>query len=227
MEGAVAMVRAKQGGRMTLSEQAYKQIKEAICQGKITSGDILSENQLAQDLGMSRTPVREALRALASEDWLEIKNGVGAYVKPLSSKDIQDLYEVRRLLEVQAAKTSVYRITDGEIDGLEARFRQLLEQTGSGGAGADPKAFSQLDWELHELIVERCQNNYIKSIMRNNTANMKCYQALSFEALHDLRESTRQHLNILVLLRRRDREGLTAALDKHLEWAAGFLNSSR
>ena len=51
-------------------------------------------------------PIAE-LRALASEDWLEIKNGVGAYVKPLSSKDIRDLYEVRCLLEVQAAKTAV------------------------------------------------------------------------------------------------------------------------
>ena len=221
------MVRAKCGDRMTLSEQAYKQIKEAICEGRIVSGDILSENQLAQDLGMSRTPVREALRALASEDWLEIKNGVGAYVKPLSAKDIQDLYEVRRLLEVQAAKTSVYRVADEEIDRLEARSQQLLEQTVDHGADLDPKIFSELDWELHELIVERCQNNYIKSIMRNNTANMKCYQALSFEALHDLRESTLQHLHILALLRQRDREGLPAALDQHLEWAAGFLGSAR
>ena len=212
--------------KQTLAEVAYEKIKEAICEGKIVSGDILSENQLAHDLGMSRTPIREALRALASEDWLEIKNGVGAYVKPLSSKDIHDLYEVRCLLEVQAAKTSVYRITNEEIDRLEARFQQLLERTGGQSSDLDPKAFSELDWELHELIVERCQNNYIKSIMRNNTANMKCYQALSFEALHDLRESTLQHLHILALLRQRDSEALTAALKDHLEWAAGFLGPS-
>lgn len=221
------MVRAKHGDRMTLSELAYKQIKEAICEGRIASGDILSENQLAQDLGMSRTPVREALRALASEDWLEIKNGVGAYVKPLSSKDIRDLYEVRCLLEVQAAKTAVCHITAQEIDGLEARFRSLLDTAGDPGAAPDPKAFSELDWELHELIVERCENNYIKSIMRNNTENMKCYQTLSVEALHDIRESTLQHLHILDLLRRREDEALAAALREHLEWAAGFLNIAR
>ena len=212
--------------KRTLAEVAYEKIKEAICEGRIASGDLLSENQLAQDLGMSRTPIREALRALASEDWLEIKNGVGAYVKPLSAKDIHDLYEVRCLLEVQAAKTSVHRITNEEIDRLEERFRQLLERTGSRDREPDPREFSELDWELHELIVERCQNNYIKSIMRNNTASMKCYQALSFEALHDLRESTLQHLNILSLLRQRDSEALTAALKQHLEWAAAFLNPS-
>ena len=176
---------------------------------------------------MSRTPVREALRALASEDWLEIKNGVGAYVKPLSSKDIRDLYEVRCLLEVQAAKTAVRHITAQEIDGLEARSRSLLDTAGDPGAAPDPKAFSELDWELHELIVERCENNYIKSIMRNNTENMKCYQTLSVEALHDIRESTLQHLHILDLLRRREGEALAAALREHLEWAAGFLNIAR
>ena len=60
---------------------------------------------------MSRTPVREALRMLATEDFVEVKNGIGAYVKPLSSKDMEDLYEVRCLLEMQAIKTSIYRIT--------------------------------------------------------------------------------------------------------------------
>lgn len=81
---------------------------------------------------MSRTPVREALRALASENWLEIKNGVGAYVKPLSSKDIEDLYEIRCLLEVQAAKTAVYSISDQEIDDLARRFQELLKNYADG-----------------------------------------------------------------------------------------------
>ena len=79
----------------TLSEQAYNQIKDALLNGRILPGDVLSENQLAADMDMSRTPVREALRALASEGWVDIRNGVGAYVKPLSSKDMEDLYEVR------------------------------------------------------------------------------------------------------------------------------------
>ena len=77
--------------KSTLADRAYEQIKDALCQGKIVPGDILSESQLAQSLGMSRTPVREALRALASEHWLAIRNGVGAYVKPLSSKEMEDV----------------------------------------------------------------------------------------------------------------------------------------
>ena len=209
-------------GRESLSQLAYNQIKEAMCNGKIVEGDILSENQLAQDLGMSRTPVWEALRALASENWLEIKNGVGAYVKPLSSKDIEDLYEIRCLLEVQAAKTAVYHITDAEIDSLEHRFQALLDDYTSGKLPS-PTAFSLLDWELHELIVERCTNNYLKNIMRNNNSNIKRYQLLSFEARNDIKNSMLQHLNILSLLRRRDVPALTEALYNHLTWAASSL----
>ena len=113
--------------KTNLSEQAYNQIKDAICAGRIAPGDILSESRLAEDLGMSRTPVREALRSLASEGFLEIKNGVGAYVKSLSSKDMENLYEIRCLLEMQAIKTSIYRITDQEIDDMERRFQAVYD----------------------------------------------------------------------------------------------------
>lgn len=130
--------------RTNLSEQAYNQIKDAICAGRIAPGDILSESRLAEDLGMSRTPVREALRSLASEGFLEIKNGVGAYVKPLSSKDMENLYEIRCLLEMQAIKTSIYRITDQEIDDMERRFQAVYDACRAGRA--TPSTGSSPTW---------------------------------------------------------------------------------
>ena len=211
--------------RESLSQRAYRQIKDALCTGEIAPGDILSENQLAQNLGMSRTPVREALRTLASENWLEIKNGVGAYVKPLSSKDIEDLYEIRCLLEIQAVKTAVYHISEDEIDALEHRFQAFLHDSNEGKS-PNPQEFSQLDWDLHELIVERCTNNYLKGIMRNNNSSIKRYQLLSFEARNNIRDSALQHLNILSLLRQRDVPALTQALAEHLNWAAHFLENA-
>lgn len=208
--------------KISLSDIAYNKIKDALCEGRIIPGDILSESQLAADMGMSRTPVREALRALASEGWLEIKNGVGTLVKSISSKDIEDLYEIRCLLETYAARTAVFYITTEEIDVLEARFQGLLNICHSGGT-PDPKLFSDMDWELHDLIVQRCKNNYIKSIMQTNTSNIRRYQHLSMEAFNDLEESTRQHLAILALLRSRDADALAQALQKHLKWSAAFL----
>lgn len=208
--------------KISLSESAYNQIKDAICNGKIAPGDILSESQLAQQLGMSRTPVREALRTLETEGFVEIKNGIGAYVKPLSSKDMEDLYEVRCLLEMQAIKTSIYRITNEEIDEFENRFQALFDACERGEHPGQGE-FSELDWNLHILFVERCTNKYIKSIVASYDSNLRRYQSMSVDALNDVRESARQHLEILKTLRIRDPEKASEALKGHLEWSANLL----
>ena len=209
----------------TLSEQAYNQIKDAICQGSVAPGDILSENQIAQQLGMSRTPVREALRALASEGFVEIRNGIGAYVKPLSSKDMEDLYEVRCLLEMLAIKTSIYRISNDEIDDLTRRFQAIYDACEQGDSPAQGE-FSELDWELHSLLVDRCTNNYIKEIVAGNNSNLRRYQSLSVNVLGDVHESARQHLEILRVLRSRDLDKLEEVLHAHLMWSANLLRTN-
>ncbi len=209
----------------TLSEQAYNQIKDAICQGSVAPGDILSENQIAQQLGMSRTPVREALRALASEGFVEIRNGIGAYVKPLSSKDMEDLYEVRCLLEMQAIKTSIYRISNDEIDDLTRRFQAIYDACEQGDSPAQGE-FSELDWELHSFLVDRCTNNYIKEIVAGNNSNLRRYQSLSVNVLGDVHESARQHLEILRVLRSRDLDKLEEVLHAHLMWSANLLRTN-
>ena len=209
----------------TLSEQAYNQIKDAICQGSVAPGDILSENQIAQQLGMSRTPVREALRALASEGFVEIRNGIGAYVKPLSSKDMEDLYEVRCLLEMQAIKTSIYRISNDEIDDLTRRFQAIYDACEQGDSPAQGE-FSEPDWELHSLLVDRCTNNYIKEIVAGNNSNLRRYQSLSVNVLGDVHESARQHLEILRVLRSRDLDKLEEVLHAHLMWSANLLRTN-
>lgn len=209
--------------RINLSESAYQRIKDAIYSGSIVSGDILSENHLAGQLGMSRTPVREALHTLASEGFVEIRNGIGAYVKPLSSKDIEDLYEVRCLMEIQAVKTSIYRITDAEIDEFAAEFQETLEAFERGERLGEGE-FTELDWRFHALLVERCTNPYIKAIVKSNDANLRRYQSLSIAALNDTRESIRQHMEIIRCLRERDLQGAIDTLGKHLNWAASLLH---
>ena len=180
---------------------------------------------LRQQLGMSRTPVREALRALASEGFVEIRNGIGAYVKPLSSKDMEDLYEVRCLLEMQAIKTSIYRISNDEIDDLTRRFQAIYDACEQGDSPAQGE-FSELDWELHSLLVDRCTNNYIKEIVAGNNSNLRRYQSLSVNVLGDVHESARQHLEILRVLRSRDLDKLEEVLHAHLMWSANLLRTN-
>ena len=172
-----------------------------------------------------RSCLREALRALASEGFVEIRNGIGAYVKPLSSKDMEDLYEVRCLLEMQAIKTSIYRISNDEIDDLTRRFQAIYDACEQGDSPAQGE-FSELDWELHSLLVDRCTNNYIKEIVAGNNSNLRRYQSLSVNVLGDVHESARQHLDILRVLRSRDLDKLEEVLHAHLMWSANLLRTN-
>ena len=211
--------------RINLSEKAYNLIKDAICEGGISPGDILSESQLASQFEMSRTPVREALRMLAAEDFVEVRNGIGAYVKPLSSKDMDDLYEVRRALEMQAIKTSIYLITPDEIDYFERCFQAQIDACDRGDHPGHGE-FSALDWQLHILFVERCTNRYIKSVVSAYDSNLRRYQSMSIDALNDVRVSAQQHLDILKTLRTRDPEKASEVLRLHLEWSASLLRNT-
>lgn len=204
--------------KKNLSQIAYLELKKDIYKNKIKPGDCLSENLIAKELNMSRTPVREALRILESEDLIEIKDGIGIYVKTISFKDIKDIFEVRRALETLALKTSINKITDDEIKSMEKKFSYLFNQYKSGINVVMDK-FVSVDWELDELIVKRSNNNYIISIMGDIKAKIIRYQYLSYEALNDVEESTAQHMRILSLMKDRNIEELIKVNEKHIEWA--------
>lgn len=201
-----------------LREQAYEQLKSDILNNKIKPGDCLSENTIANELNMSRTPVREALRMLASEDLVEIKDGIGIYVKTISFKDIKAIFEVRKVLETLAIKTSINRITVEEIEELEKSFNLLLSDYRNGIAISEEKVV-ETDWKLDYLLVKKCTNDYVITIMDEINAKIKRYQSLSMEALNDVEESINQHLHILSLIKEKDINALIEANEKHIDWS--------
>lgn len=204
--------------KKNLREIAYAQLKDEIYKNKIKPGDCLSENLIASELNMSRTPVREALRMLASEDLVEIKDGIGIYVKTVSFKDIKDIFEVRKALETLAIKTSIARITEHEVEVLENKFENLLKDFEKGSSIPLDK-FVEADWELDELLVNQCNNDYVISIIREVNAKIRRYQYLSHEAYNDVKESTGQHLKILSYIKEKNIEKLIEENENHIDWA--------
>ena len=89
------------------AEFAYDTLKRRILDNQLPPGAMLSEVALAQKLNMSRTPIREALKMLMRDDLVEIRDGVGTFVKSATQKDIEDAYAVRQALEVLAARTAI------------------------------------------------------------------------------------------------------------------------
>jgi DNA-binding GntR family transcriptional regulator len=207
-----------------LMDKAYDSIKANICNNTIESGMLLSESQIAEELGMSRTPVREALKALAMEGYVEIRVGIGAYVKPISYRELLDLYAVRRALEIAAVDTALENITEDEVDDLEERFNELLKRY-RNHEKIELQEFINVDLALHELLVEKCENRYIKDFMEKIMDNIRRIQMVSFRALNDLEESTQQHLDLLEHIRARDKQKLSEALARHMDWSISCIKA--
>jgi len=203
--------------RKNLAQYAYKEIRNRIYYNKIKPGDLLKEINLADELGISRTPVREAIKMLASEDLIEVREGVGTFVKMLSFKDIRDIFEVRKALEVIAVKTAVNRITEDDLKQIEQNFNNLSLKLEEGKLTKED--FTEVDMNVHELIFNRCDNNYAKGIFEEIKLKIKQYQYLSYESLNNTNESILQHLEILDLLRNKDIDKLIATLNNHIDWS--------
>jgi len=211
--------------KKNLSRKAYIELKNDIYRNKIKPGDCLSENLIASELNMSRTPVREALRMLENEDLVEIKDGIGIYIKSISLTDIEDIFEVRKVLETLALKTSIYRITDEDIANLEKKFNDLLSDYNKG-MNVSMDSFVCIDWELDELIVSRCRNKYVISTMDDIKAKIIRYQYISYESLNSLEESTAQHLKILSLIRNKNVQEIIKVNEEHIDWSLACYKQS-
>lgn len=201
-----------------LTSVAYDTIKSSIFSNEIKPGDYLSENQIAQTLGMSRTPIREAIKVLASEGLVEIHNGVGIFVKQITAKEIHDLFEVRAALECAAVLTALDNITRKEIESIEKEwleYKRKIEED----IEIDIDAISDLDYNLHFLIVERCKNDYLKSIVNGIRMKIMRYQRISARALANVRETINQHLEIMEYMKKKDVEMLLKVLKEHIEKA--------
>lgn len=203
--------------KRNLAQYAYNEITNRMYYNVIKPGELIKENNIAEELGISRTPIREAIRMLVSDDLIEVREGVGTFVKMLSFKDIKDIFEVRKALEIIAAKTAINKITEDEIDELEESLKNF-----SKGLQKDKPTgenFTDVDMKVHELIFSRCDNNYAKQTFEKIKLKIKQYQFLSYESLNNNDESISQHLELLKLLRKRDLNALIIALSDHLDWS--------
>ncbi len=206
-------------GPVNRTSIAYDSLKNSIFTNLIKPGDHLSENQVAKALGMSRTPIREAIKVLASEGLVEIHNGVGIYVKRVTTKEISDLFEVRAALECAALPTALEQISEKEIDDIYAEWVKQKKKI-EAGQKVDLGRISNMDYQLHFLIVDRCRNDFLKNVIDGIRAKIMRYQRISAMALADEIDIINQHLVIMKLMKQREVEILSKVLKEHILKAA-------
>jgi len=155
----------------SLSESAYLQIRDRLARGDLPPRTTISEPSLARQLGMSRTPVREAVRRLVFEGFLEQTPKKGTLVRPLEREDVAELYELRELVEGHAAAAAAERLGGRDINVLEGLVRRMPEIGRAAGRGGDtplppPLAteFFAVDLAFHLMILRAVTNKRIAKI---------------------------------------------------------------
>ena len=204
------------GNRLSnLAEKAYSAIKDSIMENDFKPGDCLSENALAQALGMSRTPIREAIKVLSSEGFIVIHKGVGAFVNHITVKEIHDIFEVRSALECIAVDSALDRITEEELETLKRDWLKLYEEAVSGKQ-IGYNILSEYDSRLHRFLIIKCDNDLIINIIESIRMKIARFQKISATALGNELNTINQHIELIEIMKTKNAEVLKNKLKSHI-----------
>ena len=195
--GAVHRLRIR---RRPLHEEVVERLRDMIVEGDLAAGKRLNETALADVLGVSRTPIREALKLLASEGMVELLPNRGARVVDMSSTEIAELFEVISGIERHAAELTAQRITAGEIEKLEG----LHERMASHFRNRNRREYAKLNNEVHLAVVALSGNETLRGLHRSLMTKVRRVRYLALELDERWRESFDEHLALLDALRRKD-----------------------
>ena len=172
--------------REPLREQVHRAIVGRILRDELAPGARISDSALAQELGVSRTPVREALLRLEGEGFLDVDVGRGFFVKPLSAGEVREVYPILWTLEVLALRSSPPPgpRTVGELDRINAEL---------GLAAADPERRIELDLAWHRTLLEGCSNQQLLSLIASLKAVIRRYEYAFMQNAGLISVSTRAH----------------------------------
>ena len=168
-------------------------MREAIVKGELKPGERLMEVQLAEEMGVSRTPVREAIRKLELEGLVVMVPRKGAYVAGLTLKDAANVFEIRGSLEGLAAALAAERITEEEINDLD----RVLEDIAKAGEKGDVDTIIKKDMEFHQKLFSATRNERLAQIISNLKEQIDRFRIKSFTNPKRLKSVILEHKKIL------------------------------
>ena len=198
-------------GRGNLSDAVYGRIKNDIFDFALLPGERFSENEIAGRLGVSRTPVREALYKLQREGYLEVAPQSGWNVRPFDFDAFEELYDLRTVIEVEAAKRAC---AAERVPSFEALKRVWIVPAGK--RLSDPWKAAQLDERFHATIVAAAGNREMARIHQEITERIRIIRRLDFTESERLRHTYEEHAAILKALLARNYRDAKALLSAHI-----------
>ncbi len=195
------------------ADYVYQSLRNAIWEGRFAQGQRIREEDIAQSLGVSRTPVREALQRLQQRGLLVVRPGRGFAVAQLSNKQIFDLYATREILEGSAARFAAQHATESEIAVLYQLQKQLSKE------GHNLLALVTLNRRFHQHIYEATHNQYLLEMLDVLNDSMALLQNLTTQMPSRHGQSDIEHLRIVRAIEKRDPEAAEKAARHHIQQA--------
>jgi DNA-binding GntR family transcriptional regulator len=195
--------------RQNISEEVANTIRHMVMDGVIPAGSRINEVHLARDLGVSRTPLREAIARLVREDTLVTVPRLGAFVRPLSVEEFEQIYPIRALLDPEALR----------LAGLPSRqdIERLERLNARIHAATDPDTIIGLDDEWHLLLIDGCPNKVLIDLIQRFTRLTRRYELALMRERKQVDIATETHSEIIAALRQGDVEAAAAILKKNME----------
>lgn len=200
-----------------LREIVFESLREAIISGVLEPAERLMEIQLAEEMGVSRTPVREAIRKLELEGFVVMIPRKGAYVAGVSHKDVADVFEIRSALEGLAAGLAAERITEEEIEQME---RILLYRQGEE---MNLEEIVETDTDFHALVYRASRNERLIQILANLREQIQRFRATSLAVPGRIKDAIDEHRGIVEALARHDVEEAQALASAHIVTAENVM----
>jgi len=204
----------------SLSDQAYYRIRELIVTLELPPGSPVSERELMERLALGRTPIREALQALARERLVEVYPRRGMFVSRVDVRDLAGLSEVRLTLEPRAARLAAERATDAD----RATIAVLLKELDHVRDQPDERALIDLDQRIHRHIYECTHNPFLAATLNEYYVLTLRIWFLALERVTRLQDAVREHRELLRAIRAGNAERAEEAMRRHV---TGFEDAIR
>lgn len=197
----------------SLKQQIYDILKEEIINQRYNEEEILNERKISEQLKVSRSPVREALKALEAENWVEYVPYKGIIVKKMDEKDLKNIFQIRTALEVLAVELAVAHNSEG----FAARLAQCHERQQRILAKHESQSFIDLDVEFHGILLETADNAVLTAMMCDIRDKIRRFGMKAIFSGDDRYEqSLAEHAAILLAVQAGDSEAAKDKMKNHM-----------
>ena len=209
--------------RTSLTLAVAERLREMIIRGEFKEGEQLRQDAIAANFQVSRIPVREALRQLEAEGLIKIVAHRGAVVSSLSSEEIEELFDIRALLECEVLRLSIPNLTEADFERAEEILRVYDKALWMQG---DVGSWGRLNSAFHAALYARAHRPHFMTIIRQINNNGERYTGLHLYLTRSFERAKKEHRQILELCRKRDVEAACALLKQHIQTAGRTLKET-